>query len=274
MPELLDLFARAERDGVDFSFDSYPYRAGMSTLSAQFPGWSQVGDHAERRRRFLDPVARRRIVAAVDRDGSDGHSGLVVDWSTIVIAGVPDGDWTWTVGRSVADAAAQAGTGASEFAIEVLLGTGFSATCVMFIGFEANVRELMRHPRHTVGTDGLLVGARVHPRAWGSFARVLGEYVRRAGVLTLPEAVRHLTSAPADRLRLPDRGRIAEGAFADLVVFDPDTVDSHADYDHPTVPATGVRDVWCNGVRTLQDGKLTSERSGRPLRSGGAGAGG
>lgn len=268
LDELLALFDAGEADGVDYSFDSYPYPASMSTLFAQFPSWSQVGTLDDQRVLFHDPGARARMVEAMDVIGSDGHQGFPAEWDTIVIAGVPEGEWSWTAGQSVAAIAEQLDRSACEAAMDLLLGTDFAASCVMFSGIEEHVRALMRHPRHTVGSDGIMVGSKPHPRAFGTFAQVLGHYVREVGVLTLPEAVRHMTSAPADRLGLADRGRLRTGAVADLVVFDPDTVGSPASYQDPHQWATGIDRVYVAGVPVVADGRVTGARDADGARPG------
>jgi len=267
LPELLALFDQADADDVDYSFDAYPYIASMSTLFAQFPSWAQVGTVDDQLALFADPDARERMRRAVDIDGSDGHQGFPVDWTKVVIGGVPDGEWEWTVGQPVAAIAERLGTDPAEAAMQLLVGTRFAASCVMFMGNEDHVRALMQHPKHTIGSDGIMVGARPHPRAFGTFPRFLGTYVRELGVLELPEAVRHITSAPADRLRLADRGRIAAGQVADLVVFDPDTVGSPATYEEPHQFATGIDHVFVAGVAVITNSVRTDALPGRSLRA-------
>jgi N-acyl-D-amino-acid deacylase len=117
-----------------------------------------------------------------------------------------------------------------------------------------------------IGSDGIPGDAHPHPRLWGSFPRVLGRYVRQEKVLPLEDAVRRMTSLPADRFRLKDRGRIAEGFHADLVLFDPATVIDTATFDHPVSPAEGIRRVWVNGEAVWRDGKVTGARPGLALR--------
>lgn len=269
LPALLALFERAAADGVDFSFDAYPYAASMSTLLAQFPSWAQVGTLDDQLAMFSDPVVRERLRQAVDADGSDGHQGFTLDWDTIVIGGVPATatEWQWASGLSVAAIADRLRLAPADAAMDLLVATRFAASCVMFSGIEDHVRALMRHPRHTIGSDGIMVGTKPHPRAFGSFPHFLGNYVRELGVLELPEAIRHITSAPADRLRLADRGRIAAGAVADLVVFDPDTIGSPATYAEPHQFATGIDRVYVLGVEVVADGQVTGARPGRSLRA-------
>ena len=142
------------------------------------------------------------------------------------------------------------------------LGTGI----LQHVGHEENVQAIMRHPRHTGGSDGLLVGGKPHPRAWGTFPRYLGHYCRDLGVFSLEECVGHLTGRAAARLRLTDRGLVRPGYAADLVLFDPDTVADTATYDNPRQPAAGIPFVFVNGELAIDDGRRTETTAGRALR--------
>jgi N-acyl-D-amino-acid deacylase len=134
------------------------------------------------------------------------------------------------------------------------------------IGNEENVRAIMRHPAHTAGSDGILVGERPHPRGWGTFARYLAVYVRELGVLSLPECVRHMTSLPAQRLGLADRGLVRPGMAADLAIFDAGGVRDVATYDDPRRLAQGFEYVVVNGELVLDGGIHTGATPGRALR--------
>jgi N-acyl-D-amino-acid deacylase len=275
LPELMDLLDGASRDGVDLSFDSYPYLAGMTTLVSQLPSWAQLGTVDEQLARLTDPVMSARIIDALDNTGSDGHQGLTVDWSTVHVSAVPDApDLRWITGGSLARAAEELGVEPARLCLDVLVRTRLGASSVNFIGIEDHVRALMRDPRHTVGSDGILVGDRPHPRSWGTFPKILGQYVREDGILSLEEAIRHMTSSPARRLGLHDRGRIAVGAKADIVLFDPETVADRATYEDPRQAAAGIHHVMVNGEFVLRDGVATHRRAGRVVgqRTGGAAA--
>ena len=150
----------------------------------------------------------------------------------------------------------------------MLIATDRAAPCVFFIGIEEHVRTLMQRDEHTVGSDGILVGDRPHPRSWGTFPRMLQTYVREEKVLSLEQCIRHMTSSAADRLRIADRGRIVAGARADLVVFDKDRVRANASYEAPRQAATGICHVLVNGVFAVEDGQITGARAGSVLRMG------
>jgi len=267
LPELRRLFDDAIADGVDLSFDSYPYLAAMTTLSSQLPSWARRGTIDEQIERLRDPATREEIIAALDVTGSDGHQGLTINWSNIHISSTPNApEYEWVTAADLASVAAEAGRKPAELCLDVLIATGLGASCVMFVGIEEHVRDLMQHPRHMVGSDGILVGDRPHPRSWGTFPRILHTYVRDEGVLNLPEAIRHMTLSPAQRLRLNDRGKIAPGYKADIVVFDPDTVTARATYENPRQPAIGIEHVLINGTFALKNGMVTGARNGRVLR--------
>ncbi|MDR3470272.1 MAG: D-aminoacylase [Devosia sp.] len=267
LPQLLEMFDAAIRDGVDLSFDSYPYLAGMTTLISQLPSWALAGTGEEQMARLKSPAARARIIEALDVIGSDGHQGMTVNWANVYVSGVPGApELEWIMDGNFADAARTAGLPPAEFCLDVLIATKGAVPCVFFIGIEEHVRALMQRPEHTVGSDGILVGDRPHPRSWGTFPRMLETYVREEKVLTLEECMRHMTSAAADRLRVPERGRIAEGALADLVVFDRDRVKATATYEKPRQAATGILHVMVNGEFAVKDGEVTGNRAGRVIR--------
>ncbi|SEF18818.1 N-acyl-D-amino-acid deacylase [Jiangella alba] len=263
--ELVALFDDAADAGVELTFDSYPYLAGMTSLHALLPGRVLTGSMAQQLAALQDPRVRADLAVALDEEGTDGSQGLPVDWTTVRIASA-DGLAPEIIGRSVAEIAAEAGVAPSAQYLDIVVATRFSATCTLHFGIEEHVRRLMADPRHTVGTDGILVGAGSHPRGWGTFPRVLGEYVR-GGVLPLAEAIRHMTGASASILRLPDRGVVAAGACADVVVFDPATISDTATYAQPRQAPIGVDHVFVNGVPAVRDGRLTGAMSGRVLTS-------
>lgn len=265
--DLLALLDKAIGDGFDISLDTYPYLPGATYLAALLPSWATEGGPAITLRRLADVDVRARIRADVEERGSDGNHGVPVDWDTIEINGVRHADHAHLVGHSVRASAARLGVAPGELFLDTLRDDELGTSCLMHVGDEANVRAIMRHPAHTGGSDGLLVGDRPHPRAWGTFPRYLGHYVRELGVLGLAECIAHLTSRPARRLGLTDRGVIREGNVADLVLFDPVTVADTATFDEPRQPATGIHTVLVNGVPVLHDARPTGALPGHSLRS-------
>jgi N-acyl-D-amino-acid deacylase len=261
-----EFLSLVDESGCDITLDTYPYLAGATYLAALLPGWAAAGGPSLTLDRLRQQDSRRAVRDAVERTGSDGCHGVPVDWAAIEISGVRHRRHAHLVGHSVAASAARLGVAPGELFLDTLVADELGTSCLMHVGDEDNVRTIMRHPAHTGGSDGLLVGDRPHPRGWGTFARYLGHYVRELGVLGLAECVAHLTSRPARRLGLTDRGVIREGAAADLVLFDPETIADAATYEQPRRPATGVHTVLVNGVRVLADGRPTGALPGHSIR--------
>ncbi|WP_067973660.1 N-acyl-D-amino-acid deacylase family protein [Nocardiopsis trehalosi] len=266
-PEVLAMIDAAVRDdGLDVSLDTYPYLAAATYLGALLPSRAQAGGTAATLERLRDPAERAAILHEVEVTGSDGNQGVPVDWSVVVITGVGDPALDWAVGASVRDLADRTGRAPGDVFADLLVDDAMATGCLLHVGDEDNVRTIMRHPAHTGGSDGILAGARPHPRGWGTFARYLGTYVRELGVLGLEECVAHLTSGPARRLGLTDRGVIRPGAAADITVFDPATVAAGATYDEPRRPPEGIPHVLVNGRFTVRDGRRTDALPGRSVR--------
>ncbi|GHF85127.1 N-acyl-D-amino-acid deacylase [Amycolatopsis bartoniae] len=265
-PDLLRLLDEALDDGADITLDTYPYLPGATYLSALLPSWSAEGGLAATLARLSDPDSRERIRVDIEETGSDGAHGVPIDWDTIEINGVRKAENAHLVGHTVAESARRQGIPPARLYFDVLVSERLGTSCLMHVGHEENVRTIMRHRTHTGGSDGLLVGDRPHPRAWGTFPRYLGHYVRELGVLDLPECVAHLTGRPARRLRLTDRGLVKPGYAADLVLFDPATIRDTATFDDPRQPAEGITHVFVNGVATLEDGSPTGALAGHSLR--------
>ncbi|WP_433699480.1 N-acyl-D-amino-acid deacylase family protein [Nocardiopsis sp. CA-288880] len=266
-PEVLDAIDEATvRHGLDVTLDSYPYRASATYLGAPLPSWAQTGGTAATLDRLRDAPTRARVLREIEVDGTDGNHGVPMDWEAIVVTGVADPSLSWAVGSSVADLAKERGEQPGDLYMDLLVADRLRSGCLLQVGNEENIRTIMRHSSHTGGSDGILVGAKPHPRGWGTFPRYLGHYARDLGVLTLEECVHHLTSRPARRLGLSDRGVIRAGAVADLVVFDPDTVDALATYEEPRRSPEGIHHVLVSGEFTVRDGRRTDRLPGRSVR--------
>lgn len=272
--------ARAE--GLDVNAAMYPYRAGSTGLDASIPPWAHAGGPDSLRIRLRDPAVRERIAA--DIRSSEG------DWENFYrLAGSPENillvefrkdSLQKYQGRTLAEVAGERGTDPVVTLLDLVLEDESLVQSVYFLMSEENLKRKLRLPWVTIGSDAPSIAttpeftdARVHPRAYGSFAKVLSDYVREEKVIPLEEAIRRMTSYPADFLKLEGRGRIAEGAFADVVVFDPATIDDRATYEEPHQYAVGVHHVFINGVQVLRDGEHTGAFPGRALERGGEGDG-
>ncbi|MCA6093231.1 D-aminoacylase [Streptomyces sp. SCA3-4] len=265
-PELLALLDAALADGVDITLDTYPYTPGCTTLVALLPGWAGEGGPEAVLARLRDDATAGRIRHALEVTGADGCHGVPVDWDTIEISGVADPALAPYVGRTVARCARERGEEPWATVRRLLVEDRLGPTILHHVGNEENVRAIMRHRVHTGGSDGILHGAKPHPRAFGTFPHYLGRYVRELGVLPLEECVAHLTSRPAARLRLPDRGLVREGHVADLVLFDPATVAAGATFEAPRRLPTGIPYVLIAGRFVMEDGRRTDVLAGRTIR--------
>jgi N-acyl-D-amino-acid deacylase len=266
-PELLAIIDAACERGADITFDTYPYLAGNTYLHSVLPGWAFAGGAEATIARLRNLDLREQLRFELEEAGTDGFHGVPIDWSWIVVGGVGDETHSWAVGHAIGALAAQQGERPIDLFCRLAADDRLMATALHEVGNEENVRTIMQHPAHMAGSDGILVGARPHPRGWGTFPRYLAHYARELGILTLEEAVRHMTSAPAARLGLADRGLVREGMVADLVAFDPERIHDRATYDNPRQTPDGIPYVWLGGIPTVFEGKRTEHCPGRALRS-------
>jgi N-acyl-D-amino-acid deacylase len=265
--ELIALVDDARAEGIDLTFDSYPYLRGCSTLTlVTLPGWLPIADLDATLEALADSSVREKL----ERDWF-AHRPEV--WPRIALSHVPADEFAWAEGMTLPDAAARAGLSPGEFCCDLLVATRLEAGCVFGqppTNSEESVRALLRHPAHMAGSDAVYRGGHPHPRGWGAFARLLGRYVRDLGDWTWEQAAAHLSGHAADRFRLTDRGRVEPGRAADLVVVNPATVADRAMYENPKTLAEGIEHVIVNGVPVLADGALTRKpvSPGRALKPG------
>lgn len=265
--EFLDKVDSAIADGCDVTLDTYPYLPGATTLSALLPSWAMSGGPDQALARMNDPDMRARITQDVNVNGSDGCHGVTVEWETIQISGVANSELDQNVGKTMVEIATARGESPVDVFFDILQRDQLATTILQHVGHEENVRAIMAHPHHMGGSDAILVGERPHPRAWGTFPRYLGHYVREEKLLGLEDCINHLTGRPAKRLGLTDRGTIAEGSAADLVLFDPDTVRDTATFEQPKQQALGISHVFVNGALAIEDGQPTGNLAGHSLRA-------
>jgi dihydroorotase/N-acyl-D-amino-acid deacylase len=270
--ESLRLVEEARKRGVDVSIDQYPYTAAHSGTGALFPPWAQEGGHEALVKRMSDPLTRARIRTEiarrieVDRGGGDPAN---VQFSRC--------DWDASLdGKTLADATRNRGREVNfENAAETLMEIQQSGGCsAVYHGMdEADVVRVMQYPGTMIASDGGIhvFGEGVpHPRYYGTFPRVLGRYVREKQVIRLEDAIRRMTSLPAQRIGLFDRGLIRPGMKADIVIFDPDRIIDRSEFGNPHQYSEGVSHVLINGVAVLDDGTMTEARPGEILRGPGA----
>jgi N-acyl-D-amino-acid deacylase len=265
---------KAREEGIDITFDIYPYTAGSTMFLAILPPWALEGGVAKALLRLRDSSLRAQIREQFrnppppDPEGPSWENYVnYVEWENIKISSVEgEKNQTW-VGKSVAEIAGRQGKDPAEMAFDILLEEEGRVGMIIFSMDEEKMVMGLRHPLGTICTDGLL-GGRPHPRVYGTFPRVLGKYVRERKDLPLEEAVRKMTSLPARRLGLKDRGVVAEGKAADLVVFEPESVIDRATYENPRQYPVGIRHVIVNGVLSVENGKFTGQLGGRVIKKG------
>ena len=275
----------ARAAGVGITADMYVYTAGATGLDAAMPPWVQDGGLEAWIARLRDPAVRARVVAEM-RDPAppwENLLGAAGAPGTLLLA-FKNPALKPLTGKTLAEVAQMRGVSPEDAAIDLVIEDGSRVGVAYFLMSENNLRREVALPWVSFDSDeqapapeGVFLKSNSHPRAYGNFARVLAKYVREEKVLTLQEAVRKLAALPAATLSLADRGRLQAGFFADIVIFDPATIQDHATYGHPHQLATGVDDVWVNGVWALRHGEATGAASGRAVRGRawtGAGGGG
>ncbi|MER5357722.1 D-aminoacylase [Streptomyces sp. NPDC002785] len=268
-PDLLALLDDALDAGADISLDTYPYTPGCTTLVAMLPSWASEGGPESVLTRLADDATAERIRHHMEVLGSDGCHGVPIEWDTIEISGVSVPSLAGHVGRTVAESARLRGEAPWVTARRLLIEDRLGSTILQHVGHEENIQQIMRHRVHTGGSDGILQGDKPHPRTYGTFPQYLGRYVRELGILSLEECVAHLTSRPAKRLRLTDRGHIREGYRADLVLFDPATVAAGSTFEEPRTLPAGIPHVLIDGRFVIEDGRRTQVLAGRAVRGAG-----
>lgn len=276
MARAVERVEAARSAGQPVTADIYPYLAGQTQLGASIPPDFHEGGHEALAARLADPAERARIREAV-MTPSERWENLYLaagGASGVMLLPDPNGPAARYRGLSLRQAADGNGTDPVEMLLE-LVEQEPALNSMYFMMDEEVLRTALRNPWVSVGSDAPTFAteapyadAPTHPRAYGTFARILGRYVREQSLLTLGEAVRRMTSLPAGNLGLRDRGLLAPGNYADIVVFDPDTVGDHATYEEPHQYATGVRHVVVNGRTALADGVPTGNLPGRALRRG------
>jgi len=271
---VIAMIEAARKNGLEITADMYTYTAGSTGLDAAMPPWVQEGGYDAWAKRLGDEKVRERVrremVAAQDQWenlllAAGGEGTLLIGFKNQALRGY--------TGKTLAEVARLRNRSVQDTAMDLVVEDGSRVQVVYFLMSEDNVKRQIQLPWVSFGSDswsisaeGVFLKTGIHPRGYGNFARLLGNFVRDEHVIALEEAIRKLTSLPATTLRIKDRGQLAPGYFADIVVFDPKSIADHATYERPHQYATGVQDVWVNGVQVLEDGEHTGRRPGRVVR--------
>jgi N-acyl-D-amino-acid deacylase len=266
---------KARAEGLKITADMYTYTAGSTGLDAAMPPWVQAGGFRAWVARLKNPAIRRRVVREMSTPSDKWENLYLLAGSpeNVLLVGFKNRNLRHLAGKTLAQVAEMRGKSPEETAIDLVIEDGSRVSTIYFLMSEENVKEQIKLPwvsfcsdAGSLATEGVFLKSSTHPRAYGNFARLLGKYVRDEHVIPLAEAIRRLTSLPAENLKLDRRGRLEKGYYADVVVFDPNTVCDNATYEKPHQYATGVVDVLVNGTQVLKDGEHTGATPGRVVR--------
>jgi len=274
-PEAVAMVEQARAEGLHITADIYTYPASSTGLNASMPPWVQEGGFEASLERLADPVLRKRIAREMQEESDAWENGYLGAGSpdNILLVGFKSEKLKPLTGKTLAEVAEMRGTPPEETAMDLIVEDRSRIGTIYFSQSEDIVRQAIALPwvsfcsdAASVAPEGVFLKRNPHPRAYGSFARLLGRYVREEQLISLEDAIRKLTALPADNLKLDRRGRLEEGFFADVVIFDPLAIQDHATFVEPHQYATGVRHVLVNGVQVIEDGGHTGATPGRVVR--------
>jgi N-acyl-D-amino-acid deacylase len=265
----------ARAHGQRISANMYTYLAGATGLDAAMPPWVQSGGLEAWIQRMKDPAVRARLVKEMRTPTNDWENLMLLAGSPdkVLLVSFKNPKLKPLTGKTLGEVARMRGKSPEETAMDLVIEDGSRVGTVYFLMSEDNVKREVGLPWMSFGSDegspapeGVFLKSHSHPRAYGNVARLLGHYVRDEHATTLQDAIRRLTSLPATNLKIRQRGALKPGYFGDVVVFDPATIQDHATYEKPDQLATGVDDVFVNGVQVLKDGMHTGAKPGRVVR--------
>ncbi|MBL8545134.1 MAG: D-aminoacylase [Hyphomonadaceae bacterium] len=265
--------ARAE--GVDVTANVYTYLAGATGLDATMPPWVQEGGHDAWVARLRDPAIRARVLREMRAPATNWESLLRLTRGPqdVILIGFRNPELRGYTGQTLAQVAAARGTSPEDTIIDLVIADNSRVDTAYVLMSEENLERNLRWPHTMLGSDaasiapeGAFLQFNPHPRSYGNVARFLGRYVRDRQVMPLEEAIRRLTTLPAQSIAIRERGALQAGYYADVVVFDPATIADHSTFENPHAYSTGVRDVFVNGAQVLRDGEHTGARPGQVVR--------
>ena len=271
---VIDTIEAVRAEGLDVTADMYTYTAGATGLDAAMPPWVQEGGFEAWRSRLQDDSTRARVAQEMQTPTDEWENFFTAAGpEKMLLVGFRKEALRPLTGKTLAEVAAERGTTPAETAMDLVVEDSSRVGTVYFLMNEDNVRRQIALPWVSFGSDaessapeGVFLKSNPHPRAYGTFARLLGQYVRDEGIIPLEEAIRRLTTLPAANLKIQRRGALQPGYFADVVVFDPARIQDHATFAEPHQYATGVEHVLVNGVPVLRDGEHTGATPGRVVR--------
>lgn len=274
MDQVIEMVEQARAEGLKITADMYTYTAGGTGLDASMPPWVFDGGREAAYKRLQDPAIRKKIAAAIRTPADEWENLYLLSGSPdrILLASFRTEKLKPLIGKTLAEVAKMRGKDPVETIMDLVLEDRSRIGTIYFLMSEENIKKQIRQPWVSFGSDaasiapeGIFIKSSAHPRAYGNFARLLGKYVREEKVISLGEAIRRLSALPATNLGLDHRGFINPGMFADVVIFDPNTIADRATFENPHQFSVGVRDVFVNGVQVLKDGEHTNAKPGRAL---------
>jgi len=274
LPAVIERVEKARTAGLDITADMYPYTAGATGLNACMPPWVQEGGFRAWLERLRDASVRQRVAREMRAPGKDWENLYLAAGGAdgVLLVSFKNDNLKPLTGKTLAVVAKMRGRSPEDTAIDLVVEDESRVGACYFIASEDNLRREVALEWMSFGSDeaapapeGVFLKSNPHPRAYGTFARLLGQYVRDEGLVPLEEAIRRLTSFPAKNLRLDRRGRLARGYFADVVAFEAEKIADHATYADPHRYASGIVDVFVNGEQVLRRGEHTGARPGRVL---------
>ena len=272
---MIEKLERARAEGLKITANMYTYTAGATGLDAAMPPWVQAGGHRAWAARLKDPKVRRRLLKEMTTPTKEWENLYLLAGTPerVLLVGFKNEKLKHLTGKTLGQVAKMRGRSPAETAIDLVIEDDSRVGTVYFLMSEKNVKRQIElswisfcSDAGSLAPEGVFLKSNPHPRAYGSFARLLGKYVRQEKVITLAEAIRRLTSLPADNLKLDRRGGVEKGYYADIVIFDPATIIDRATFEKPHQYATGMIHVFVNGTQVLKDGQHTGAKPGRVVR--------
>jgi N-acyl-D-amino-acid deacylase len=273
LDEVIELIEKVRADGQPVTANMYTYDAAATSLAAIFPPWTQDGGHSRWIERLEDPQTREQIIDEMKTPSDEWENFYLMagGGEGIVLVGFRSPELQKYVGMTLREVAEERGMDDEvRVAVDLTIEDNNRIGAIYYLMSEENVQRQIQLPWMSFGSDGGTFAAegdvlnrRMHPRAWGNFARLLGKYVREERLISLEEAVHKLSGLPATNLKLNNRGFLREGYYADIVIFNPHKIADHATFENPHQYATGVEHVFVNGVQVLMDGQHTGAKPGR-----------
>jgi N-acyl-D-amino-acid deacylase len=272
---MVERIEKARAEGLKLTANMYNYTAGATGLDAAMPPWVQAGGYGAWVARLKNPKIRKRVLKEMTTPTKEWENLYLLAGTpeNVLLVGFKKEKLKHLTGKTLGEVARMRGKSPAETAIDLVIEDDSRVETVYFLMSEENVKRQIKLPwvsfcsdAASLAPEGVFLKSNPHPRAYGSFARLLGKYVRVEKVITMTEAIRRLTSLPADNLKLDRRGRLEKGYYADIVIFDPETITDHATFKKPHRYATGMIHVFVNGIQVLKDGEHTGAKAGSIVR--------